>query len=80
MDIEDCIEAYKGLMEAVFEKKESRFRFGFRGEIKSRFSSKTLEKAIKSVIENREVAGRRITVDEPFLVNSKDEDSLKCKV
>ena len=81
MDVNECIVAYKALMTAVFEKKQSLLAVGLRGMIKSRFSSKELEKAVKGVIEGRgEVTGHPIPVDEPFYVETEDEDSRKCRV
>jgi hypothetical protein len=81
MDVEECIEAYKALMETVFEKKQRLLPVGLRGVIKSKFSSRLLEKAIKSVIEGcGEVAGRQIPVDEPFHFKIENEDSRKCRV
>lgn len=75
MDVDECIEAYKELMKAVFEKKKSLLAVGFRGQIKSRFSSKALEKAIKGVIEKR-----GISLNEHFCVKPDDEDSQKSRV
>ena len=81
MDVDECIEAYKELMKSVFEKKQSLFAVGFSGMIKSRFSSKALEKAVKGVIESRVgPAGQRIPVNEPFYARTEEEDSRKCKV
>jgi hypothetical protein len=76
MDVDECIEAYTELMKAVFEKKQSLLPVGLRGMIKSRFSSKALENAVKGVIEKR--AGLR--VDEPFYVETENEGSRKCRV
>ncbi|KFY96955.1 hypothetical protein V500_02248 [Pseudogymnoascus sp. VKM F-4518 (FW-2643)] len=75
MDVDECIVAYKALMETVFEKRQNYLRVGFRGMIKPKFSSKQLEKAIKSVIECQQVP-----VDEPFHLKTEDEDSRKCRV
>lgn len=81
MDVEECIAAYKKLMAAVFEKKQNFFAVGLNGMIKPRFSSKGLEKAVKSVIEGLDrPSGQQITVDEPFCVRTDDEDSRKCRV
>lgn len=81
MDVDECIVAYKALMEAVFEKKQSFLPVGLGGMIKPQFSSKELEKAVKSVIESRgEVTGQQISVDEPFHIKAEDEDSRKCRV
>ena len=75
MDVDECIKAYKALMETVFEKRQNFLRLGFSGTIKPKFSSKRLEKAIKSVIEDKQ-----ISVDEPFYLKTDDEDSRKCRV
>lgn len=75
MDVDECIAAYKTLMKTVFEKKRSLFSVGLTGNIKARFSSKALERAIKSVIE-----ARGIPVDDPFYVKVEDEQLRKCKV
>lgn len=81
MDVDECIEAYKKLMKTVFEKKQRFFSVGFRGKIKSRFSSKTLEKAMKAVIESREaVTGQKVSVDEPFCVENEENGVKKCRV
>ena len=74
MDVDECIEAYKELMTAVFEKK-SLFAVGLRGQIRSRFSSKALEKAIKGVVEEHGVP-----LNEQFYVKPDNEDSQKCRV
>lgn len=75
MDVDECIAAYKTLMKTVFEKKRSLLSVGLTGNIKARFSSKALEKAIKSVIE-----ARGMPVDAPFYVKVEDEQLRKCKV
>jgi hypothetical protein len=81
MDVDECIDAYKKLMKTVFEKKQSFFSVGFRGKIKSRFSSKILEKAMKTVIESREAAtGQKISVDEPFCAENEEKGVKKCRV
>ncbi|KAL6244844.1 hypothetical protein RBB50_008372 [Rhinocladiella similis] len=75
MEVDECIDAYKELMQTVFEKKKNRFAIGIFGQIKSRFSSKALEKAVKAVIKKR-----GIPVDESFCVKTEDEESRKCRV
>jgi hypothetical protein len=75
MDVDECIEAYRELMTAVFEKKKSLFAVGLRGQIRSRFSSKALGKAIKGVVEKRGVP-----LNELFCVKTDNEDSQKCRV
>jgi hypothetical protein len=81
MDVEESIAAYKKLMAAVFEKKQNFFAVGLNGMIRPRFSSKGLEKAVKSVIEGlNRPPGQEITVDDPFYVKTDYEDSRKCRV
>lgn len=75
MEVDECIEAYKELMKTVFEKKKNRLAIGIFGQIKSRFSSKALEKAIKAVVKKR-----GIPVDESFCIKTEDEESRKCRV
>ncbi|CAN9468693.1 unnamed protein product [Alternaria alternata] len=54
MTVDECISAYRELIKAVFEEKDSRFGLGRTGNIKAQFSSKTLESAIKKVLASRE--------------------------
>ncbi|CAN9472976.1 unnamed protein product [Alternaria alternata] len=54
MTVDECISAYRELIKAVFEEKDSRFGLGKTGNIKAQFSSKTLESAIKGVLASRE--------------------------
>ncbi|KAF2815391.1 uncharacterized protein BDZ99DRAFT_516118 [Mytilinidion resinicola] len=58
MSVEECIDAYKKMMEQVFEKRANRSFIGVLGGVKPRFSSKALEDAILEVIR-----GRGISVD-----------------
>jgi hypothetical protein len=76
MEVDECIEAYLGLMKTVFEKKKSIFSVGLTGNIKARFSSQALETAIKQVISSR--AG--VSVDDPFQSKAEAEMPKKCKV
>ena len=76
MDIDECIEAYRGLMKTIFEKKKSLFAISFTGNIKARFSSKALEGAIKHVISSRQ----GVSVDDPFHSKVELEAGRKCKV
>ena len=75
MDVQECIDAYREFMITIFEKKRSRFAVDWKGEVKARFSSKTLAKAIKKVIEDQ---GR--AADDPFYVEVENEETRKCKV
>jgi hypothetical protein len=78
MDVDKCIEAYKGLMRGVFERGNRNWflRMVFTRKIKPRFSSAALEEAIKGVIKGPD--GQR--VDPPFYEKAKAEDLRKCKV
>jgi hypothetical protein len=53
MDVDECISAYKDLMEAVFEEKLRRVPIGWTGNIKAQFDSGKLESAIEKVITSR---------------------------
>jgi len=72
MTVDECIAAYGTLIKDIFEVKESRFGLGARGNIKARFSSKTLKAAIKRVLASREGFSER------DLLN--DGKSRGCKV
>lgn len=54
MTVDECISAYRDLIKEIFEKKDSRLKLGLTGNIKAKFSSKTLEAAIKRVLASRE--------------------------
>lgn len=54
MNVDECIAAYRELIKAVFEERQSRFGVGGTGNIKAQFSSETLENAIRKVIASRE--------------------------
>lgn len=69
MTIDECIDAYLNLSEKVFQKKRS--RFGLTGQIRGRFDSVELERAVKETIKER---GLR---DDVLL---KDSDEAACKV
>lgn len=51
MDVDECIEAYTKLAEAVFSQKKSRLPFGLKGKVKAQFDSSKLEKAIRETIK-----------------------------
>ncbi|KAI9863870.1 MAG: hypothetical protein M1813_003522 [Trichoglossum hirsutum] len=76
MDIDECIEAYRGLMKTVFEKRRSLLSLRLNGNIKAQFSSKALETAIKQVISSRE----GVLVNDPFESKVDAEIPQNCKV
>lgn len=76
MDVDECIDAYRTLMETIFEKKRSGFSVTLTGKIKARFSSKALEAAVKQVISGR----GGVSVDEPFHNEAGPDDDRNCKV
>lgn len=51
MDVDECIEAYGELAEAVFGEKASALPFTWKGKVKARFDSTTLEKAVQKVVQ-----------------------------
>ena len=53
MGVDECISAYKKLMEFVFGKKTSRLPIGWTGETKARFDSTRLQNAIEDVITHQ---------------------------
>jgi hypothetical protein len=56
MDVDDCIEAYTKLAEAVFSQKKSRLPFNLKGKVKAQFDSSTLEKAIRETINRSSIS------------------------
>jgi hypothetical protein len=50
MDVDQCIAAYSKLAEVVFGEKLRPLPFNVRGKVTSRFSSTTLENAIKKAV------------------------------
>lgn len=50
MDVDQCILAYSGLTESVFGQKKTFFPFSIWGNVKARFDSAKLEKAIQKTI------------------------------
>ncbi|KAF1960382.1 phospholipase [Byssothecium circinans] len=71
MTVEECIDAYTRLMKQIFEKKENRSIVSMLGVVKPRFSSETLENAIKQLLQRR-----AISVDEKLDNGQRG----KCKV
>ena len=51
MTVDECIEAYIKLAEAVFSQKKSYLRFNLKGKVKAQFDSSKLEKAIRETIK-----------------------------
>ena len=50
MDVDECIAAYSDLAETVFGKKLSFIPINISGNVKSRFDSAKLERAIRKVV------------------------------
>jgi hypothetical protein len=77
MDVDECITAFRETMQKVFEKKKSTLPFSLGGKVKAKFSSKTLETAIKKVIEDR----HGLLEDDLLYDQLADRDaSRKCRV
>jgi hypothetical protein len=53
MSVEDCIDAYTRLSGEVFQRKHY-LPVTPRGQLKARFSSKTLETAIKNIVRSQD--------------------------
>lgn len=53
MDVDECIKAYSELAKDVFGEKLSSFPFNFKGDVKARFNSAKLEKAVRKVVQSR---------------------------
>lgn len=70
MTVGDCIEAYTSLSDRIFKKK-SHSLFNMRGELKGRFDSTELERAVKQILVNR-------GFEEDVLL--KDSPDAPCKV
>jgi calcium-independent phospholipase A2-gamma len=51
MNIDDCIEAFTGMMDAIFQQKHKLPFKLFSGQVQPRFDSEILEKCIKVVIK-----------------------------
>ncbi|KAI4695276.1 uncharacterized protein J4E84_001901 [Alternaria hordeiaustralica] len=53
MSVDQCIEAYTGLMDVVFDPKDRKLPFKIRnGKVQPRYKTKHMEKAIKQVMSN----------------------------
>jgi len=53
MSVDQCIEAYTGLMDVVFDPKDRKLPFKIRnGKVQPRYKTKYMEKAIKQVMSN----------------------------
>jgi hypothetical protein len=78
MDVDECITAFRETMQTVFEKKtKTLFPLSLLGDVRARFSSKTLEEAIKNVISSR----HGLREDDPMYDQLADKDaSRKCRV
>ena len=55
MDVDECIEAYSGLAEAVFAEKRCQFPANLKGNIRPRFDSTKLQNAIEAVLLRKDV-------------------------
>jgi hypothetical protein len=55
MTVDDCIEKYKMLIEKIFGSKINLVSFGFKGDIKPKFSSSKLEEGILQVLRDLEL-------------------------
>ncbi|KAF2269546.1 phospholipase [Lojkania enalia] len=53
MDVEECIDTYSGLSQKIFSQKQNRFGFGWKGDLKGRFSAENLEEAISKVVSDK---------------------------
>lgn len=53
MDVDECISAYSGLMEAVFNERLRRMPVDLRGRVEPQFDSRKLKEAIEEVIRRR---------------------------
>ncbi|EXJ74236.1 uncharacterized protein A1O5_02532 [Cladophialophora psammophila CBS 110553] len=75
MDVDECIKAYTAMMKKVFKNKRSAFFVSITGNVKARFSSKTLETAIKEVLRSKGFKEDDLLLDE-----ANPEATGKCKV
>ena len=77
MDVDDCIAAFREVMKTVFKKKKNSFAISLTGNMKAKFSSKTLEAAIKRLIKDR----HGVVEDDLLYDRSADRNATrKCKV
>lgn len=70
MDIDECIEAYTKLAEAVFSQKKSLLPFNLKGKVKAQFDSSKLEKAIQETV-------KRSGISETDLFNDGNEQGCR---
>jgi hypothetical protein len=63
MSVEDCITAYMSLAHEVFE--QQRRMFTIRGGIQGRFDAKTLEEAVKRILEQQGLHKETLLKDDP---------------
>ncbi|OQV09068.1 hypothetical protein CLAIMM_13246 [Cladophialophora immunda] len=75
MDVDECIKEYKVMMKKVFKNKRNAFFVSITGNVKARFSSKTLETAIKEVLRSKGFKEDDLLLDE-----ENPEAAGKCKV
>ncbi|KIY03324.1 uncharacterized protein Z520_00015 [Fonsecaea multimorphosa CBS 102226] len=75
MDVDECIKEYKVMMKKVFKNKRSAFFVSVTGNVKARFSSRTLETAIKEVLKSKGFKEDDLLLDE-----ANPEAAGKCKV
>jgi calcium-independent phospholipase A2-gamma len=70
MNIDDCIDAFTGMMDEIFHRKH-KLPFMLSGNVRGRYSSETLEKCIKQAI-----------TDAGFPPDTKlrDQKTSSCKV
>jgi len=73
MTVDQCIDAYVSMMDAVFKKKKHRFK-NVKGELQARFDTVELEEAIKKVIKNSKLPAKT-QVDIPM----RNPDPEGCK-
>jgi hypothetical protein len=72
MSVADCIKAYMELSSEVFQKKHY-LPVKFNGELRGRFDTKALEKAIKNIIRSH-------SGDEDLLMKDTGQSSTKTYV
>ncbi|KAJ5186104.1 protein kinase subdomain-containing protein [Penicillium cf. griseofulvum] len=70
MDVDSCIAAYSDLAAAVFSEKLRSIPMNFKGDIKAKFDSKKLERAIQKVIEDSGVSNQDLFNDSTGLRES----------
>lgn len=58
MDVAACIEAYTGILNSIYEKKSSVFKFGRKKEAPTQevFDSQILVKAISKILKSRKIS------------------------